>query len=333
MPSDAITPTPAPAATSPSPAPAAAGKKSGMVPRLLLGPVFILVLVGLMWLDWFVSRVHLPTSLAWLADPDGTGRAGIPLLIAGLLLCGRAGYELARIFRSTGADASVKSLTLCAASGLLAGSLTIGSTAPLAGQYAAAILATGAGLSLFLTMLAFVRDKDTRGAAGAVAGAVVAFVYVGLMLGFLMALRRDYEVWVMVAIVLTIKACDIGAYFTGKAIGRHKLIPWLSPGKTWEGLVGGIVVSSACGLLMWWLSTQWGGLEALRHFGPVQGIALGALLAVAGQMGDLSASVLKRDAGIKDSGNIPGFGGLIDLLDSLLIAAPVAYWYLWVLRG
>jgi phosphatidate cytidylyltransferase len=308
-----------------------------MIPRLLLGPVFIGILIALMWLDWWLGRVAAPSWPRVLTDADGTLLAGLPLLVAGVLLCGRAGYELARIFRSTGAEASVKSLTFCAAAGLIASSLTVGSTAPLAGPYTGAVLATAAGASLFLTMLAFVRDRDPRGAAGAVAGAVVAFVYVGLMLGFLMALRRDYEVWVMVAVVLIVKACDIGAYFTGKAIGRHKLIPWLSPGKTWEGLLGGIALSAACGVLMAWLGSPsgagWTGLEALRHFTWIHGVAFGALLAVIGQLGDLSASVLKRDAGVKDSGNIPGFGGLIDILDSLLIAAPVAYWYLWLLRA
>lgn len=260
---------------------------------------------------------------------------GLPMLVAGVILCGRAGYELSRLFRSSGIAASAKSLTFCASAGLIASALTVGASAPLHGEQAGAVLATGAGLSLFLTMLAFVRDKDTRGAAGAVAGAVVAFVYVGLMLGFLMALRRDYEVWVMVGVVLTIKACDIGAYFTGKAIGKHKMIPWLSPGKTWEGLVGGIALSCVCGAVMSLLAGRWGweGLESLRSFTVVQGVALGGLLAVMGQLGDLSASVFKRDAGVKDSGNIPGFGGLIDLLDSLLIAAPVGFWFLWMLRG
>lgn len=309
--------------------------RGSMVARLLLGPVFIGVLVLLMWVDWWFARVQMPGALQFLSGADGRGLMGLPMLVAGVILCGRAGYELSRLFRSSGIAASAKSLTFCASAGLIASALTVGASAPLHGEQAGAVLATGAGLSLFLTMLAFVRDKDTRGAAGAVAGAVVAFVYVGLMLGFLMALRRDYEVWVMVGVVLTIKACDIGAYFTGKAIGKHKMIPWLSPGKTWEGLVGGIALSCVCGAVMSLLAGRWGweGLESLRSFTVVQGVALGGLLAVMGQLGDLSASVFKRDAGVKDSGNIPGFGGLIDLLDSLLIAAPVGFWFLWMLRG
>lgn len=264
------TPTNPPAALQATRAP-----RSGLAPRLLLGPVLIALLVGLMWLDWFIARTPMPASLRLIADADGTGWAGIPLTLAGVLLCGRAGWELSRIFNHVGVKASAKSLTFCAVAGLMAGVLTLGHEAPIKGQGAPAVLATGAGLALFLTMAAYVRDKDLRGAGAAVAAALVAFTHAGLMLGFLMALRRDYEVWVMVAVVMTIKACDIGAYFTGRSIGRNKLIPWLSPGKTWEGLFGGIVLSCLCGVVMALLARTWDGLESLRSFTIVQGVALG----------------------------------------------------------
>src|SRR5262249_23507982 len=123
--------------------------------------------------------------------------------------------------------------------------------------------------------------------------------------------------------------CDIGAYFTGKAIGRHKLIPWLSPGKTWEGLFGGIaaaalVAAGAAALYRHCLGTNGIGLMPCGYAAFV-----GALFAIAGQAGDLLESVLKRDAGVKDSGQaLPGMGGVLDVLDSILLTAPLAFWML-----
>ena len=121
----------------------------------------------------------------------------------------------------------------------------------------------------------------------------------------------------VVAILLCVKFTDIGAYFTGKSLGRHKLIYWLSPGKTWEGLAGGLVFAAAVGAgcaafldeMTWW-----------------QGLIFGPIVGFVGQCGDLLESLMKRDADVKDSGSvIPGFGGVLDVIDSPLVAAPVAY--------
>jgi phosphatidate cytidylyltransferase len=303
--------------------------------RLTVGPMLIASLVGLMALDSWVNRQKIPAGMPEFVrsfgDADGTFAAGLILLLAGVLVCGRAGFELSRLFGGMGIFVSAKSLTFCAVAGLLASGLSVGKGAALA-EYGGEILATTAGCALFLTMLAYVRDKDVKGAGGAVAAAVMAFVYAGVMLGFLIAIRREHAVWVMVGIVLTIKACDIGAYFTGSAIGRHKLIPWLSPGKTWEGLAGGVVTSALCGVGMALLAEKIRGLN-VEGFSWVHGAVLGAILGLMGQAGDLSASVLKRDAGVKDAGRIlPGFGGVLDMLDSLLIAGPAAYWFLAIMH-
>jgi phosphatidate cytidylyltransferase len=119
--------------------------------------------------------------------------------------------------------------------------------------------------------------------------------------------------------------CDTGAYFTGRAIGRHKLIVWLSPGKTWEGLIGGVITSSLVGLLFAWLSQRFlsPGDHVPLHLGAIWGCIFGLV----GQFGDLMKSLLKRGAGIKDSSSLlPGLGGVLDVLDSPLMVAPVAYW-------
>jgi len=119
-----------------------------------------------------------------------------------------------------------------------------------------------------------------------------------------------------------VKFTDIGAFFGGKALGRRKLIPWLSPGKTWEGLFFGLLTAAAVGaamspaigprtgyILPWW-----------------KGAIFGAILGGIGQLGDLLESLMKRDAEVKDSGSlVPGFGGVLDIIDSPLLAAPFAY--------
>jgi phosphatidate cytidylyltransferase len=129
--------------------------------------------------------------------------------------------------------------------------------------------------------------------------------------------------------ILVIKFTDIGAYFTGCAIGKHKLIPKISPAKTWEGAVGGVLVSVLVSLIT--LSLFRFSVSGVS-FRLMDGIALGVLLAVAGILGDLVESMLKRAADIKDSGHwIRGMGGLLDVLDSLLFAFPVLYLYvLWM---
>ena len=125
--------------------------------------------------------------------------------------------------------------------------------------------------------------------------------------------------------ILATKCSDIGAYSLGSLIGRHKMIPSVSPGKTWEGFVGAILLSTAAAMVMahYWGSTRLGGMT-LGH-----ATALGPVLAVGAVIGDLVESVFKRDSGVKDSGSFfPGIGGILDLLDSLLFNAPLMFLYL-----
>ncbi len=288
--------------------------------RLLLGPVMIGALVGGLWLDQWLDG----QPAAWL----GAGRTlppGIVILAFCVLLAVLAARELAAIFASKGVEASKRILTTAALMGLGACCLV-----PSGVEASAAVGAVGSAavLVLIIALAFYSRHKSVEGVAAATGAALVAFVYLGLMLGFLPAIRRDHSAWVVLWVLLVTKSCDIGAYFAGKAFGRHKLIPWLSPGKTWEGLVGGVVMSAAVSVA---------GLEVLRSAGVIPGVPLwaavipGVLFAVVGQTGDLLESMLKRDAGIKDSGAVlPGFGGVLDVLDSALLVAPLAF---WLLRG
>lgn len=286
--------------------------------RLLLGPVLVGVLIGGLWLDeWLDGRVA-PWSKAGQTLPPG-----IVVLVFCVMLAVLASRELAAIFTSKGVEASKRILTTAALLGLGACCLVPSSVS--AGAAVGAV-GTSAVLVLIMALGFYSRHKSVEGVAAATGAALVAFVYLGLMLGFVPAIRRDHSAWVLLWVLLVTKSCDIGAYFAGKSFGRHKLIPWLSPGKTWEGLVGGVLMSSAVSVA---------GLEVLEAWGVISGVPLwagvipGVLFAVVGQTGDLLESMLKRDAGIKDSGKVlPGFGGVLDVIDSPLLVAPLAFWVL-----
>lgn len=185
-----------------------------------------------------------------------------------------------------------------------------------------------AAVVVLLTM-AFVMLRppaELSGAADRAGRYLVGVGWVGF-LGFLPLLRRldDGLAWIFV--VLVISWCgDTGGYFAGKYLGRHKLYPLISPKKTWEGVVGGVVFAIA-GLFV----VRAVGLPALT---PLDCVVLGAGLCLAGVGGDLSESMLKRSFGVKDSGRImPGHGGLLDRVDSVLFVSPLLYAYVTLLKA
>lgn len=157
-----------------------------------------------------------------------------------------------------------------------------------------------------------------------VGATVLGVMYVALLGGHLVAVRtgfrQELSAELLAFFFLVIMGSDTGAYYTGRAFGRHKLAPKVSPGKTWEGAIGGMAAS----LLMAAVAHYW-FFPAL----PLKlGLPLAALMNVLGVIGDLTESALKRGAGAKDAAQIlPGHGGLLDRLDSLLFNAPVIYYF------
>ena len=149
----------------------------------------------------------------------------------------------------------------------------------------------------------------------------VAPFYVGLPLGALASIARTNGPGPLTWMIVLIAASDSAQYYSGRAFGRHKLAPSVSPAKTVEGAIGGLVVATLVAVVagLWWLP----------GVGPAEAALLGLLLAAFGMAGDLFESLLKRSAGVKDSSTIiPGHGGVLDRLDSYLFAAPCFYIFL-----
>ncbi len=155
---------------------------------------------------------------------------------------------------------------------------------------------------------------------------IASALYMGFLLGHFVTLRLrpDGEDWVLLVLALT-WANDTLAYFVGSTLGRHKFWPRLSPKKTWEGVIGG----TTCALVVGGLLTP-----HLVGIAPWLGIVLGLLIAVAATFGDLAVSLLKRMAHIKDSSNlIPGHGGMLDRLDSLMFTFPITTYFALIVAG
>jgi phosphatidate cytidylyltransferase len=166
-------------------------------------------------------------------------------------------------------------------------------------------------------VLSFVQP-DLEGALVGWALSLAGMLYVALPLSYFVALRQlDNGLrWIAIAFLCT-WACDSAAYLVGRSIGRHAFSPRISPKKTWEGAVGGVVAATLTGLLAVPL------LDAPTALAAILGCAI-AIVAIAG---DLVESFIKRQLGIKDSGTlIPGHGGVLDRVDSLLFAVPLVYY-------
>lgn len=275
--------------------------------RLLLGTLIVAALVGLCWLDattkvpgaWLLPVVILFTVLAsgevlHLARAGGMRPLAWPVY-AGNLLVVLAGFYIAN-YR------------------------------PSAEQSLLWPLAVGVLLVFLGEML---RYEKPGGVMANIAVNVFALVYIGVMLMFAVQLRVSYGIGAVAAWVVAVKMGDTGAYAVGRLIGRHKMAPRISPGKTIEGAAGAIVFSCLGSWAVFtWLVPH---VPAIPHSPGLSWgwLPFGLLMGIVGMLGDLAESLLKRDVGCKDSSTwMPGFGGVLDILDSLLLSAPIA-WLCW----
>jgi phosphatidate cytidylyltransferase len=179
---------------------------------------------------------------------------------------------------------------------------------------------------LGLCLCQFFSKSNTAGIL-AISTTLFGLMYVPWLLNFIQKINFFPKVdghYYLLYFMLITKFSDTGAYSVGSLIGKHKMIPRISPGKTWEGFAGAILVSTLASLIF----THFLG-HKMRGMNWKHAITLGVILSISAVVGDLIESLFKREAGVKDSGHFfPGIGGILDLLDSLLFNAPLMYLYL-----
>lgn len=288
--------------------------------RAVVATAVIIVFAALAWAD---------ATAVWAAPP-----AWWLLPVAALLAAIGAG-ELTVLLAAAGRPVAAP-LVVGGAVGIVLAAAVGGeapavSPAPL-GWVPAACMATLA--ACFVEGVA--RYRPGAGVLGRAAAGAIAAVGVGLPLAFLVGLRlvarrgatggtEPLGLLPLVSLVAVVKSGDIAAYVFGSLVGRHRMAPLVSPGKTWEGGLAAVVAAVA---VAWVVLDRIAWPTAGRPWGgwPAYGLCVG----VAGMLGDLAESLVKRDLGAKDSGrSLGGLGGVLDLVDAFLLAAPVA-WLLWV---
>lgn len=279
--------------------------------RLVLGISLAAGLIGLAWLD---ARAATP---------------GIWLMPVLLLFVAAGGDELSRLLTAAGAPGERLSL--------IVGPVAIAAVAwaawlcPMLAQSDTAMLTLAViGLLVVAAMIAeMVRYEQPGQSARRMASTALGIVYLGLPAALLVHLRMQFGMSAVLTMLMVVKLGDVGAYTVGRIVGRRKFVRKISPAKTIEGAVGHLAFAAGgayLGLSMLPGAVAWWGITPA----PIgNALLVGLLLGAAGMLGDLAESLLKRDAGLKDSSRwLPGFGGVLDIIDSLLLAAPVA-WLCW----
>ena len=299
--------------------------------RIPLGLLLIGVLVGLFYLDARLARWAADNVATGVEDGLGLALASGPilaLLVAALVAAGATEFcRLAQACRHESPTVLVATFSV-----LLA---TCPWWAGPAGLPLEHVFPGLLAVALVVAVATHVLRGRVETATATLAVTALGVVYLGVLPSFLVRLRAESGPdgpWLLLMVVAVIKMGDVGAFFVGKFFGSMKLCPTISPGKTWEGLFGAILGATATALAF----AHLGGTidlaaDGRNWLGLGQAFVFGPLVAVVGQIGDLGESLLKRNAGQKDSGQLlPEFGGVLDLLDSPLMVAPVAYYVLLV---
>lgn len=300
--------------------------------RLILGVIFVAALIALLWWDH-----HAATEV----DSFAAGRLGIVLFPLAVALAWLAGGEFVSLAQARGINVSGRTIifgsvliTLCSAVPAFWPTSPLPQFAwPLLGLMASVLAAFGVEMHRYEKPGVVIDRLGTT---------VLGLTYVGGLLACVAQMRllgpaTQPGLWgihALASLVMVVKCADIGAYTLGRLFGKHKMTPTLSPGKTWEGAGGALLF----GCLGSWLAFELllpaacpaGSLPRLF---PFAWLVYGILLTPLGMVGDLAESLLKRDAGRKDSSTwLPGFGGVLDILDSILFASPAALTF-WLLFG
>lgn len=224
--------------------------------------------------------------------------------------------------------------------------LNMGQDKPLLSTEIFGVIAVFTGsIAAFVFLTIAMRREDLRSGYPAAAASAFAIAYIALPLAMLVQLRQQWAgAFLILYLLLVVWSGDIFAYFVGKTVGRHLMSPRVSPKKTWEGAVASVVASVGIGgalfyyaspvstaLLQWGLIQRRDGMFGLERPALLPILVLTAVLNIAAQLGDLVESLIKRGAGVKDSGALlPGHGGMLDRIDALLFAAPVLWlWAAW----
>ena len=254
---------------------------------------------------------------AVLAVDRSTGHGWIVATLAGL--CALAGLREARRL--------LPSIRVISEIVVAAGVLALIVTVQVAGQPGAAWPAGVVACVLATLAVLALRGPAPDQGVDEICTGWFLFGYLGVFPATVVMIRQGPEGWkLVVALLVCTKAADTGAYFTGRWLGRHPWVPRLSPRKTWEGLAGGLTLA---GFMGWWLL---GPVMSVVAFGWAEAILFGLVAGFAGALGDLVESLLKRARGIKDAGAVlPEYGGVLDLIDSPLIAAPAVWLFVTVL--
>lgn len=299
---------------SPTPAPPKKSKSAVFLQRLISTVVLWAIIIAAMFSgnktvsDWVFLGIMLGLTWTGLMEfYDMTEKRGLRVfrqwgIFGGLLLIGSSFFYLAMGLGQGVLDAPAK-----------------------AGDFESSIVVIWT-LGLCLLQVKHFKDKD---AFTAICTTFFGLIYVAWLLNFIQKINYFPRIdgsgpYYVLYFILVTKFSDVGGYCAGSLFGRHKACPNISPGKTWEGFTGAVVISMAASVVfVHFLKHKMHGMEI------VHAVVLGAILGLAAIVGDLIESVFKRGSGVKDSGSyFPGIGGILDLLDSLLFNAPLMYLYL-----
>lgn len=301
--------------------------------RILYGTLAVAGLIGVLALDAFLSR-----EAAGAGGVKGLVLHGmITTAVVALLAVGGA-VEACALARAAGHDPARRVVVAAAfILVLIPWFMRAGMPLPPSGPGAWADWKwTGVAMAaaFMLIGVAAMRASELNGSIARIGTSCMMILYVGFLGSFVVRLRQAVPgpdgAWVLLYFLLVVKSADIGAYAAGRFFGRRKVVPRISPNKTLEGFIGGGVMAVLVALAAAPVLLGEGPLaeEGVR-WARGQSIVFGVAMAIVGPLGDLFESLLKRDAGVKDSGQcIPPFGGFLDLIDSPLFAAPVAWWLL-----